>query len=136
MGRHAWFRGESKHRLELTDEQIAALTAVQDVDVWRRAICMHIAMELPASKLNDLEAAFRALDVANEGFITRQDLIRHLTVRGVSQLVAERAAEHADVDGSGSIEWSEFCAAVLPSCHELFAGMLLSAFQSFDSDMD
>ena len=73
---------------------------------------------------------------AESGVRGRQELSTKLQSLGVSADAANRAADAADYDGSGKIEWSEFVAAMLPASQELFATALQVAFSHFDTNHD
>jgi len=62
-------------------------------------------------------------------------LARCLSKRGLPTEALE-AAQSADADSDGKIEWSEFVAAVLPASQEMLGMGLIQAFQAFDKDGD
>jgi len=122
--------------LTLSDDQVQTLIAERQSTFWRRAAALEAATQLPVSAVTALAHEFEALISDSTGFIATKELAQALQNRGVASEVAERAAEAADMDNSGRIEWSEFIAAMLPASHELFATALQIAFQEFDINHD
>jgi len=103
--------------------------------VWRAAT-VQAASQLPGSKIEPLAKLFHEMDINHDGFVDKQELCAGLCSLGVSPSGAGKAAEAADFDGDGMIEWSEFVASCLPAARELFAVSLQAAFQSVDQDND
>merc|ERR1712176_1010503 len=104
--------------------------------LWWRAMASRAATQLPASKLGHLERRFALIDRDKDGSVDKQDLARFLESIGVPAEAAQRAVQASDLDENGTIEWSEFVAAMLPTSHELFAVSLMAAFQSLDTNCD
>lgn len=132
-----WFQETDPSRaVAFSPDQVSAITRHREQrHLWQASLGMAAAF-LPASKIQHLTELFRTVDKDHNGTVDRDELCRMLASQGVPFDVAQTAADQADMDHSGSIEWTEFVAALLPASHELFATALLTAFSHFDKDHD
>ncbi|CAE7227197.1 CPK4 [Symbiodinium necroappetens] len=104
---------------------------------WWRAVAVQAAAQLPGGVLESLAKLFReAHEGQTDGAIEKHALVQMLRRLKVSPELAQSAADMADFDGDGLIEFSEFVATCLPSARELFAVSLQMAFHSFDTNSD
>merc|ERR1719469_1027549 len=114
-------------------DHMRVLTADNQQRAWQRAAIMQAATNLPAAKLSQLQETFRSMDHSNTGLIKKQDLKTTLQKLGVEPEAAGDAAaalmDIYDVDRSGTIEWTEFVAAMLPASKELLSDALDLSFQ-------
>lgn len=121
-------------------EQVWRLTADRQHRAWQRAAIMQAATQLPAARLSQLEATFKSMDRSNTGSIKQEDLkviLQELGVNAETAVDAARALmDTYDADRSGTIEWTEFVAAMLPACKELFSVALQMSFQRLDRNND
>lgn len=132
-----WLQDTDTTRLvNMSEDQVRSLTKHRETKTYWRAMTSTAAAYLPAAKIAHLSELFRTVDVDSNGTVEKEELCRMLVSQGVPEETAQTAANHADFDNSGVIEWSEFVAAVLPASQELFATALLTAFSHFDRDHD
>jgi len=133
-----WFsKNNPTDMVTLSEEQVAALVRDREVSIWKRTVTLEAATQMPVSVVLDLGKEFEAMAASTGGAkIDCSVLAEALQRKGVAPELAEKAAEAADIDRSGMIEWSEFLAAMLPACHELFAECLQRVFQEFDVNHD
>jgi len=132
-----WFSQDlGSAAISLTQEQVQSLELDRENRLWWRTMAVRAASQLPASRLGFLERRFGELDANADGRIDHRELSAFLRGLGVPSAAADRAAQASDFDDDGQIEWSEFVAAMLPACHELFAVSLQGAFQSLDVNCD
>ncbi|CAE7509138.1 CPK4 [Symbiodinium natans] len=104
---------------------------------WWRAVTVQAAAQLPGGVLEPLAQLFRqAHEGHTDGAIEKGALVLMLERLKVNPELAQSAADGADFDGDGLIEFSEFVATCLPSARELFAVSLQMAFHSFDTNSD
>lgn len=119
---------------------IRALSKDRRFSAWQRAVIMQAATQLPALKLAKLEESFRTLDRHCMGSVTRDDL-RHV-VEGIGMSAEESGdaiellLSRHDADGSGTIEWTEFVAAMIPTSEVLLSVALEMVFLRLDHDFD
>uniref|UniRef100_A0A7S4RSE4 non-specific serine/threonine protein kinase n=1 Tax=Alexandrium monilatum TaxID=311494 RepID=A0A7S4RSE4_9DINO len=131
-------RPSTTHQGEVrfSKELVNAITQErEDMRLWRATV-LQAASKLPGSTLEMLEQVFEDMDVRKRGSLSLRELAQALERLGVSPKQAAQAAEAADFDSDGQIEWSEFAALCLPASRELFAVSLQVAFQSFDLNQD
>lgn len=122
--------------VELSPAQVQSLLKHREEKTWWNAMISAAASQIPATKVMHLSDVFRTIDTDCNGFIEKQELCGRLESLGVSKEAAVKAADAADYDNSGKIEWSEFVAAMLPASQELFATALQVAFSHFDTNHD
>lgn len=133
----SWFQEAGRSvPLRFSADIVRALLDEQTAHTWRRAVMFLAATELPSSALIPLSKIYEALDGDKDGVVHLTDIEIALVRSGVPTDVAKRAAALADLDASGSIEWSEFVAAVIPSSHELFMASIEAAFNKCDANND
>lgn len=133
-----WFSCYNPHAtVSLSEDAVSALLQDREVSIWRRTVTLEAATQLPVSALHKLEDEFEALAASTGGtHIECSVLAEALERQGVAAEVAQKVADVADLDRSGMIEWSEFVAAMLPACHEIFAQVVESIFSEYDVNHD
>jgi Ca2+-binding EF-hand superfamily protein len=62
-----------------------------------------------------LKVAFEHFDIDGDGQITRDELKKSLAKMGISDEGIEDIIEEVDKDGSGSIDYNEFCTMMVSS---------------------
>ena len=62
-----------------------------------------------------LKVAFEHFDIDGDGQITRDELKQSLAKMGISDEGIEDIIEEVDKDGSGSIDYNEFCTMMVSS---------------------
>jgi len=128
--------GHGASEAGLSPDLAGALLQEREHRHWWRATVVQAASHLPGAKIEPLAELFERMDQNRDGTLARPELAMALQRLGVGREQAERAAEAADFDGNGQIEWSEFVASCLPASRELFAVSLQIAFQQFDLNQD
>ena len=89
---------------------------------------------------NELRISFNQFDENGDGLIQRDEFLRAYRLLHPDQDTAEvdeRANEifsHADVDGSGAIDFGEWCTATINQQELLSEPNMLAAFKLFDKD--
>jgi calcium-dependent protein kinase len=63
-----------------------------------------------------LKVAFEHFDIDGDGQITRDELKQSLAKMGISDEGIEDIIEEVDKDGSGSIDYNEFCTMMVSRC--------------------
>lgn len=132
-----WFQGAEVSCLS-PGQPVRALCADRQLRPWQKAALMEAAAQLPAADLAELERPFRSLDKSQNGVIAKGDLQLVLEEMGVPSTASAEAASVLlaahDADRSGSLEWTEFVAAMLPASQEPFMAALWLTFQKLDKD--
>ncbi|OIT18834.1 calcium-dependent protein kinase 33, partial [Nicotiana attenuata] len=95
-----------------------------------------IAENLSAEEIHGLKAMFHNIDTDNSGTITYEELKSGLAKLGSKLTEAEvkQLMEAADVDGNGSIDYTEFITATMHKHRLERDENLFTAFQYFDKD--
>nr|BAX24557.1 calcium dependent protein kinase isoform 2 [Nicotiana benthamiana] len=95
-----------------------------------------IAENLSAEEIHGLKAMFHNIDTDNSGTITYEELRSGLAKLGSKLTEAEvkQLMEAADVDGNGSIDYTEFITATMHKHRLERDENLYTAFQYFDKD--
>lgn len=132
-------RVEEQHDVVLLMDasRVRALTEDRRLRSWQRVVIMRAATQLPASKLAEFEGLFRAIDRSGTGSIDADDL-RQLLQGGLgiaapdNEDAAVAVMSQHDADRSGSIEWTELVAAMIPSSEELLLAALEMEFHRLD----
>mmetsp|Transcript_110206 Transcript_110206/g.310828 ORF Transcript_110206/g.310828 Transcript_110206/m.310828 type:complete len:569 (+) Transcript_110206:58-1764(+) len=100
-------------------------------------LCMaSVAQQLDHRSLRDVRQVFHAMDRNGDGLLTVQEVRTSLArifgqdsthLKGVEDMFAR-----LDLDGSGRIDYSEFCAAAIGDCSHGDGQALRAAFKAFD----
>jgi calcium-dependent protein kinase len=108
----------------------------------QRAARTAVAMQLTDSQIHGLREQFKAIDANNDGHISREELEQAMMTlsTGETQEVpfgnVKSVFESVDTDGSGLIDYSEFCAAALKDGAVRCEKAMKAAFRVFDMDGD
>jgi calcium-dependent protein kinase len=108
----------------------------------QRAARIAVAMQLNESQMHGLREQFQAIDTNHDGHISREELEQAMTTlsSGETQEIpfgkVKSVFESVDTDGSGVIDYSEFCAAALKDGAARCDEAIQAAFRVFDIDGD
>ncbi|AKF03517.1 EF-hand domain-containing protein [Sandaracinus amylolyticus] len=115
----------ARQGIELRDHELDRLMSALDRDGNGRIEPRELAAFLTtwfAPEPDDehaLALAFRALDDDGDGHVTRAELQRALQdgADALRKVELDALMDAADLDGSGAIDWDEFCASMRPTKH-------------------
>jgi len=119
---------------------MSQLTAFHRSEKLQRAALTAVAMQLTDSQIHGLREQFQAIDVNHDGHISREELEQAMATlsSGEPQEIpfgkVKSVFDSVDTDGSGMIDYSEFCAAALKSGAVRCEKAILAAFRIFDTD--
>jgi len=112
----------------------------------QRAALTAVAMQLTDSQMHGLREKFQAIDVNRDGHISREELEQAMATMSPGAGAGEEQDipfgniksifSSVDTDGSGLIDYSEFCAAALKSGAFRCEKAILAAFRVFDINGD
>merc|ERR1712216_350012 len=108
----------------------------------QRAALTAVAMQLTDSQMNGLREKFQAIDINGDGHISKDELEQAMATmsEGEEQEVpfgkVKSIFDSVDTDGSGEIDYSEFCAAAMKSGALRCEQAIMAAFRVFDIDGD
>jgi len=101
-----------------------------------------VAMQLTDSQIHGLREQFKAIDTNSDGHISREELEQAMMTlpSGETQAIpfgkVKSVFESVDTDGSGLIDYSEFCAAAIKDGAVQCEKAMKAAFRVFDMDGD
>ena len=86
---------------------LAFLRYLQPQFKLSEAVLTYIALKCPGAK--NQQDTFKFLDVDNDGFITKSDLIKRFD--SIEPIEVESIIKHADFNGNGAIDYTDWLAA-------------------------
>lgn len=145
---HPWLQQEKprpgSEAASLKPAQLSALESFHSKSVFRRVASAVLAKQLDEGLLHELHCAFCAADTDGNGVISFEEFKRILRdfdlgagSHGALAPGAGKVAEifhGVDMDGQGTIDYTEFVAACLDHKIEDEESICWSAFQVFDKD--
>jgi calcium-dependent protein kinase len=108
----------------------------------QRAALTAVAMQLTDGQMNGLREKFQAFDLNGDGHITREELEQAMATMSPMEEQevpfgkVKSIFDAVDTDGSGEIDYSEFCAAAMKSGALRCEKAIMAAFRVFDIDGD
>jgi len=133
---HPWLRGaaDASPKATFGPEQLDCLVNFQRSSALDEVVLLNVASQLPLSELAEFRELFRDLDVDGNGRLDASELVAAMQRAGLEADVAKETAEK--FARAGSVEFSRFVAALVPSRPELLMPYLCDAFNRLDTDGD
>lgn len=100
----------------------------------KRAALLMTAFQLEKEELHALEHAFLEIDVANNGWISFEELQNVLVQNGVDETEIEQLFASMDQDRTNRVQYMEFLAATLEARGYIDEDRLLETFERLDAD--
>jgi calcium-dependent protein kinase len=111
------------------------LKAFSSVNRFKKAALNIIAHHVDDAMVNSLNQQFKAMDANGDGELTIEEMKNGCRAAGLKDIAqVEKLFNEIDVDGSGSIGYTEFVAAMLESKSSLKREQYWEAFRVFDVD--
>jgi len=104
-----WFK-VADHAPTLSVGVVQALRAYVTCSRLRRALLYLTTLQCSFVHIDELRQIFTHFDQMNRGVLSSSDLKYVLLACGLPALSTEQVINGLDMDGSGSVEWTEFCA--------------------------
>lgn len=92
------------------------------------------AHRLPASSIMSLQREFEKLDTNGDGVLSAKELFAELKKTGIHADELMEVLKDSDLDGSGTIEYTEFIAATYDFQRNMQDSLIWSVFRAFDHD--
>mmetsp|Transcript_104238 Transcript_104238/g.185208 ORF Transcript_104238/g.185208 Transcript_104238/m.185208 type:complete len:1111 (-) Transcript_104238:238-3570(-) len=134
---HPWLQSSRVPDQVLGTEQLDSLLQFHRTNALAQAVLLDMASQLPLGKLRQLTSLFESMDKDGNGMLDGPELTEALQKAGLDADSAAQAAMRLAQDGGGSVEFSRFVAALVPSCRDLLQRELLqSSFDRLDANGD
>ena len=130
---HPWLASYELLPTTPLELSVESLKEFRDGNRLRRAVLLCIASQCSDDEISNLRDAFIKMDTNGDGTLTINELREGLSQTGMAGEV-ESIMKSMDVDGNGSVDYSEFLAATLDKNIYLQEERLYSAFKKFDRD--
>jgi len=95
-----------------------------------------IAAQMDTSKIEGLTAIFHKFDVDNDGKLSTEELAEGLKEMQIDSDSIKEMVRAVDMDHNGTVEYSEFVAALLATQGKLVEEVIWHAFEVFDVNGD
>jgi calcium-dependent protein kinase len=114
------------------------LKSLRDEGKLKKVAFQVMVSQLTDIQIGSLREVFNTLDEDDDGTLTVKELQEGLHRAGLTSFSAglQQSIEDMDLDGSGSIDYSEFLAAALEKKYFLREDACWNAFNFFDRDRD
>jgi len=121
-----------------TVEILKNLRHFGSISTFTRMCIAAVAKQLDHKQLKDIHLVFRQMDTSGDGVLTLDEVSA-----GFKKIFGEDSTEFKqvgdmfgslDLDGSGAIDYTEFCAAGLGQKLSMQEDVLFAAFKTFDLD--
>lgn len=136
---HSWFKTQINEEYD-TANTLAALENLKEFRATKKlqqaAITFIVSQLASKEQMDELQKAFKALDISKTGVLSREELmIGYRQLMGdAAEDEVERIMQMADTDKSGSIDYSEWVVATINKNQLLSDEKLKQAFDLFDRD--
>ena len=138
---HKWFFESASSRrssIEVPHTVLTSITKYKPPAKLQQEAMRVMVKYLSAKDIEELDAAFKALDKESTGFITHQNLEKAMMKAGVCLSTSElkEIVESIDVLQQGGIKYSNFLMATLDRKKFLTEEVMYMAFKHMDMDND
>jgi Ca2+-binding EF-hand superfamily protein len=139
--KHPWIVKNCKSDESLRRSTSVAMLNLQQFDSHSKlklATCSFIASQLlSAEEKAKIDEVFRAIDINNDGVLTKDEVkvgYKKVFETDLSDEEIDKIFKNVDADGTGTLEYSEFVFGALGKKELLSPDKLERAFKIFDSD--
>jgi len=138
---HPWFTSAKQKDAVSKDHSMEVLKNLKnfgDATTFTRMCIAAVARQMDHAALKDIHAVFRELDANGDGVLCFTEILS-----GFKRMFGEASDEYKsvdetfhllDLDGSGSVDYTEFCAAGLGQKRSMQDDVMWAAFKAFDRD--
>eukprot|EP00928_Gymnodinium_smaydae_P017457 TRINITY_DN16678_c0_g1_i3.p1 TRINITY_DN16678_c0_g1~~TRINITY_DN16678_c0_g1_i3.p1 ORF type:complete len:1196 (+),score=191.21 TRINITY_DN16678_c0_g1_i3:48-3635(+) len=137
---HEWFQEPSSDKIQknvdgvLKPNHLDCLMHFSNANALEEAVLLDVASQAPIGELRELRGIFEQLDQDGNGRLDVEELTEALELAGLDSTQAQQFARRFALDGS--VEFSRFVAALVPSDRGLLASHLRAAFDRLDVNGD
>merc|ERR1712072_758869 len=140
--KHPWLDNDISPSAALNDTMIQKFQSIGSFHRLKRKVLSEALKYLELEETGELLQLFSKLDVDNDGFITKKELLKGLGQVGykVSDHDSKVIIENIDVDGNGQLDQNEFVVALLDlktlQKQRKWHNIITSLFDEMDKDKD
>lgn len=114
---------------------VSNLKAFSAQSTFSRICITAVARQLDHKQLKDIHQVFRAMDLDGNGVLTADEVKQGLgAMGGQAGMDIDKLFANLDMDGSQTIDYTEFCAAGLDQKLSSQEDVIWAAFKTFDLD--
>lgn len=122
--------------LPCAERLVTSFKKMNKLTTFEKAVFTTAAHRLPTCSILHLQREFQKLDKNNDGVLSAQEIYDEVKKTGIDADELMAVLRDADMDGSGTIEYTEFIAAAYDFHRHLQDSLIRSVFESFDIDHD
>lgn len=132
---HPWVLGHDMEPSSPVKVDFQQLESYQKSNYFRKTVLNFMATQCSTNELSDIIKVFKKIDRNHDGTLSIQEVMEALTsISSISVENIESLVQSIDIDRSGSIDLTEFIAAMLDKRVYLNEEKLWQAFKRFDID--
>lgn len=133
---HEWFEaGDGTFRDHVDAEQFGPLVKYVEESALKRNLLLQMASSLPMGEAGNIHKIFEAVDKNRDGSLTAEELREAFRRMGLTHDENfEEIWNALDVDGDGTLSFTEFAAAMLFLCKDILEERLYAMFYEYDTD--
>jgi calcium-dependent protein kinase len=135
---HPWLTlPSSEVSNESANAVIANLTNFCNQSTFSRLCITAVARQLDHNHLKDIHQVFRAMDKDGNGVLSMEEIangLAEMSGNSMDHKQIKELSQKLDIDGSNSIDYTEFCAAGLDQNTSFKQDVIWAAFKTFDID--
>merc|ERR1712048_150117 len=100
----------------------------------KQAAAQVLALNLPADKIREIQASFKAIDKDGSGHISYEEFKEGMMVTKMKPKDVEAMFKMVDTDSTGLISYSEFVSACLMNSKLMTKDRIMQTFDRLDKD--
>lgn len=133
--KHPWLSGERAAEVDegVRKAVLENLRGFKGISLFRTLCVASVARQLDHKHLQDIHKVFSRMDENGDGVLSLEEIRKGFMALGAkNKEEAEEIFKAMDIDGSGTIDYTEFCAAAIDFRQHEQDEALWAAFRSFD----
>lgn len=120
--------------LPSADDLVQSLKRIGQMSFFEKAVINAAAHRLQGNSIQNLQRQFQQMDANGDGVLSAEEIYNGVKSTGIEVEELMELLADADMDGSGTIEYTEFIAAAYNFQRNLQDHVIWSVFRTFDHD--
>lgn len=129
---HPWITQNEECALHNTRLDLQQLRNYRNSNKFKKTVLNYMATQCSPGEVQELIQQFREIDTNHDGKLSISEIQEALNMADISKPELEELIQNIDTDGSGTIDLTEFLAAMLDQKIYLSQEKLWNAFKRFD----